>query len=147
MALNIDIEHVSDDDGTIRQKLLQLLIADNTRKAGVAKIDRSLLCIKDPETGEILGGIWTEILFDWMYIEILYVPDELRGQGLGLRLLQQAEAIAASKNCVGIWLETFEFQAPGFYQQNGYEVFATLDDYPRGSKRHFLQKQLQAFTE
>jgi GNAT superfamily N-acetyltransferase len=133
--LDIKFEHAEDTDGAIQNKLLQLLIGENTRKAGVAQIDRSIICIKDPESGEVQGGIWTEILFDWMYIEILFVPEELRGRGIGAWLVKQIEDIAVAKGCVGVWLETFAFQAPEFYLKQGYEEFAHLDDYPRGSKR------------
>jgi ribosomal protein S18 acetylase RimI-like enzyme len=44
--------------------------------------------------------------------------------------------------CVGVWLNTFSFQALGFYQRLGYEVFGSLDDHPRGSQRYFMRKLL-----
>ncbi len=141
-VLSIEFEQTSDDDGAIGQQLLQLLIAENTRNQGEAKNDREIIRIKDSANNVTLGGIWTEILFDWMYIEVLYVPEALRGNGLGSQLLVQAEDSARSKGCVGIWLETFDFQAPDFYRKNGWELFATLPHYPRGSNRRFLCKRL-----
>jgi len=139
--MDIKLEHADDSDGFIQSRLLQLLIDDNTRKVGVKQVDRSIICIRDPGSDEVRGGIWTEILFDWMYIEILFVPEELRGKGIGSRLVRQVEDIAVEKGCVGVWLETFEFQAPEFYQRLGYEVFASLEDYPRQSRRFFLHKR------
>lgn len=139
--MDIKLEHADDSDGVIQSRLLQLLIDDNTRKVGVKQVDRSIICIRDPGSDEVRGGIWTEILFDWMYIEILFVPEELRGKGIGSRLVRQVEDIAVEKGCVGVWLETFEFQAPEFYQRLGYEVFASLEDYPRQSRRFFLHKR------
>lgn len=53
-----------------------------------------------------------------------------------------AEAIAHDKGCVGVWLDTFSFQAPDFYQKLGYSVFGELKDYPPGYSRFFLQKRL-----
>jgi hypothetical protein len=29
-----------------------------------------------------------------------------------------------------------------FYERRGYEVFGTLDDYPKGHKKFFLKKKL-----
>jgi hypothetical protein len=43
---------------------------------------------------------------------------------------------------VGVWLDTFDFQAPEFYRQHGYVEFGHIDDYPPGHKRYFFQKRL-----
>ncbi|WP_273794974.1 GNAT family N-acetyltransferase [Brucella intermedia] len=129
-----------DNDGEIRKILLQLLIENNTNKVGTAAIDRSIIYLKDADEGKVSGGIWAEALFDWMYIEIVYVPENKRGQGIGSQLVARVEQIAKSKGCVGVWLETFQFQAPEFYMKKGYEIFATLKDYPKGYTRFFLKK-------
>jgi len=138
--LPIKTEIIDDADGVFQNKLLQLLIAENTRNAGETTVERTIIRLYDSDNRATEGGIWTEILFDWMYIEVLYVPEPMRGCGFGSNLLRQVEEIAASRGCVGVWLETFEFQAPDFYLKNGYEIFATLDNYPIGSKRQFLRK-------
>jgi len=140
MILPVEIALIDDQDGLFQKQLLRLLIAENIRKTGDVRVDRSIIRIQDTENETSSGGIWTEILDDWMYIEILYVPETLRGRGFGSILLKRAEEIAVSKGCVGIWLETFDFQAPGFYLTHGYSVFATLDNYPVGSNRRFLHK-------
>jgi ribosomal protein S18 acetylase RimI-like enzyme len=70
------------------------------------------------------------------------VPADLRHSGWGSELLRCAEAEAARRNCVGIWLDTFGFQARGFYEKHGYEVFGVLDVHPRGTERTFLCKPL-----
>ena len=51
-----------------------------------------------------------------------------------------AESIAIARKCVGVWLDTYEFQAPAFYEKLGYEVFVRLPQYPRGYERIFLKK-------
>ena len=56
--------------------------------------------------------------------------------------MQQGEAIARADGCVGVWLDTYEFQARGFYEKLGFDLFGTLDDHPIGQKRFFLRKQL-----
>jgi ribosomal protein S18 acetylase RimI-like enzyme len=72
----------------------------------------------------------------------LYVPDLLRGQGFGSRLLRQAEEEASRRGCTGAWLDTFSFQAPDFYRRRGYTVFGAIEDYPPGHRRYFLRKSL-----
>ena len=56
--------------------------------------------------------------------------------------MRRAEDEARRRGCRGIWLDSFTFQAPGFYQRLGYEIFGALDDYPPGDKRCFLRKRL-----
>jgi ribosomal protein S18 acetylase RimI-like enzyme len=65
----------------------------------------------------------------------------MRGQGLGTKLLAQAEAVAREHKCVGIYLDTFSFQARGFYEKHGYGLFGTLENYPDDEKRFFLSKR------
>ena len=80
--------------------------------------------------------------FDWLQIELLFVPAALRGQAIGRGLMAEAERIAVTRGCHGAWLDTFSFQARGFYEALGYELLATLPDHPRGEARHFLRKLL-----
>jgi len=77
-----------------------------------------------------------------MFVELLFVPECLRGQGTGRQLMEQAEVVAREHGCVGIWLDTFSFQAPGFYQKLGYAVFGEIGNYPPGHSRFFLHKHL-----
>ncbi len=76
-------------------------------------------------------------------MDALWVADVVRGQGHGGRLLAAAEAYALERGCIGVFLDTFSFQARPFYERNGYGVFATLADYPPGHERCFLRKRLK----
>jgi GNAT superfamily N-acetyltransferase len=92
--------------------------------------------------GEPIGGLagWSD--WDWLFIVMIFVPESLRGQGLGRELMQRAENHARDGNLRGIWLDTFDFQARPFYEKLGYTVFGTLDDHPIGGQRYFMQKRL-----
>jgi hypothetical protein len=48
---------------------------------------------------------------------------------------------------VGIWLDTFDFQAPDFYRGHGFTEFGKLSDYPPGHQRYFFQKRLDQGAE
>lgn len=77
-----------------------------------------------------------------MSIELIAVPEQHRGEGYGTKLMDLAEEVARANNCVGIWLDTFEFQARGFYEKLGFELFGELPNHPKGHKRFFLHKCL-----
>jgi GNAT superfamily N-acetyltransferase len=100
------------------------------------------ILLRDPADKQVIGGLTGRSLYDWLFIEWLVVPESLRGQGLGRDLMGRAEAVARARGCVGVWLDTFEFQARPFYEKLGYSVFGQIDDFPRGSCRYFLQKRL-----
>jgi GNAT superfamily N-acetyltransferase len=102
--------------------------------------------VSDPETEEILGGLWAWTSFSVLHIDLLYLPEALRGTGLGRQLIQQAEEEAIRRGCLTAWLDTFSFQAPGFYQRLGYTVFGVIEDYPPGHSRYFLKKSLATRT-
>jgi GNAT superfamily N-acetyltransferase len=97
--------------------------------------------LKDPQSGEVIGGLTGYALYDWMFVQFLAVPEELRGQGHGRRLMEEAEAWARDNGLAGMWLDTFSFQAPEFYEKLGFTVFGTIEDHPPGSRRHFLSKR------
>ncbi|HEY9212210.1 MAG TPA: GNAT family N-acetyltransferase [Ancylobacter sp.] len=118
------------------------LVAYN-RANGFADPDSTKIAvlIKD-EAGTVIGGLFGFIGCRWLYIVLLVVPEELRRTGLGTRLLGEAEAAAKARGCIGVWLDTYSFQAPDFYLRNGYEAFGELKDHPPGATRIFLRKSL-----
>jgi GNAT superfamily N-acetyltransferase len=94
------------------------------------------------ERAAIVGGLLGHIRWRWAYVAKLWVADELRGRGHGAALMNAAEADARAKGCLGIYLDTFEYQARPFYEKLGYALFGTLEGYPPGSRQFFLAKRL-----
>jgi len=113
----------------------------NKEKAGEEKFQRLCFVLKDPE-GEVTGGILGEIYWNWFYIDLLWVKEQLRRQGYGRDLLAHAEERARQLGAGNVYLDTFSFQAPDFYKQNGYEIFGELPDFPTGHTRFFMTKGL-----
>jgi ribosomal protein S18 acetylase RimI-like enzyme len=113
----------------------------NRDQAGDNKFQRLCFVLQGPDQ-EIVGGILGETYWDWFYLDLLWVKEELRGQGFGSQLMAQAEEEARSRGAKNAYLDTFSFQAPGFYQKYGYQVFGELPDFPPGSKRYFFRKEL-----
>ena len=123
-----------------RETILRLLLDYNRRNAPPPNHQLLGIFLKD-DAGQTIGGLWGRSAYEWLFIELLFVPEELRGQGLGTALLRQAEQIARERNCTGVWLDTFDFQALPFYQKLGYTICGELKDHPRGISQHWLQKR------
>lgn len=92
--------------------------------------------------GAIGGGLIGYTYARWLFVNLLWVCEDLRRGGVGRAMMAEAERRALARGCHSIWLDTFSFQAPGFYQKLGYREFGRLD-YPPEHQRIFLQKQLK----
>jgi GNAT superfamily N-acetyltransferase len=113
----------------------------NKQQAGDNKFQRLCFVLHAPDQ-TIVGGVLGETYWDWLYIDLLWVKDELRGRGYGHRLLVAAEQEARQRGAKNAYLDTFSFQAPDFYERHGYQVFGELQDFPPGYQRYFLKKEL-----
>ena len=125
-----------------REAILKPLRAYNLSHTGNMAFETIGILLRDPATQEVVGGLYGKISYGWMFIELLSIPDQMRTQGTGTRLMRAAEELARERQCVGIWLDTFSFQAPGFYRKLVFSEFGHIADYPAGHQRHFFQKRL-----
>lgn len=91
--------------------------------------------------GRVVGGLAGETYAGWLYIRYFWLDAPLRRQGLGGVVIAAAERRAVERGCHSAWVDTFTFQAPGFYQKQGYVEFARLRHAPVGD-RIFLRKRL-----
>lgn len=142
LAAELQLRLSDAGDEAMRQAIVQPLIAYNQSHAAPSQSRPLAISIEDPHSGAVLGGLWGYTAYGWLFTQLLVVPEAARGQGLGRRLLQMAEAEAQARGCHGAWLDTFEFQARGFYEKQGYRCFGELADYPQGGARFFMQKAL-----
>ncbi len=123
-----------------RKALLKLLAGFEAEKAGPLHMEPLAILIKD-EAGATVGGLYGISMFRWLIVESLFVPERFRGAGVGTRIMGQAEDISRTRGCIGVWLDTYSFQARGFYEKLGFSVFGQVDDHPPGEKRFFMQKR------
>jgi GNAT superfamily N-acetyltransferase len=116
---------------------------DRTSREVVGPATPRLLVIPiRDDAGIAVGGLWAVSLFGWLHLEMLLVPEPMRGQGIGSALVAQAESEARRRDCLGMYVDTFSFQAGPFYEKLGFSQFGVLDDCPPGHRRLFLQKRL-----
>ncbi|MES2525353.1 MAG: GNAT family N-acetyltransferase [Gemmatimonadota bacterium] len=95
------------------------------------------------EHGAVVGGLLGHSVYRWMFVAKLWVSEEVRGRGLGSALIEAAETEARARDCLGLYLDTFEYQARPFYEKHGFELFGTLEGYPPGYRQFYLAKRLQ----
>ena len=82
------------------------------------------LTVRMEEDGELIAGAsgWT-----WGQaagIGMIWVREDQRGTGIGAGLMAAFENEARARGCTHVFVTSFTFQAPGFYQRLGYaEIF------------------------
>ena len=113
----------------------------NEQHAGEQNYKRICFVLHTPE-GEVAGGLIGEIYWDWFYVDLLFIKEELRRHGYGGCILTLSEEEARKSGATHAFLDTFSFQSPDFYKKHGYQVFGELKDFPPGHTRYYLTKQL-----
>lgn len=116
------------------------LRAFNVERIGDMGFEPVTVFLRDGDD-RVVGGLLGEIRWRWLYVSKLWVREAHRG-GAGSRLMAAAEQHAAAHGCIGVFLDTFEFQARPFYERLGYELFGTLEGYPPGYRQYYLAKRL-----
>ena len=121
-----------------------------TITAGLAAYNRTFigprearpLLVTVRRDGRIAGGLSAETVRGVLEIDLLWVDEACRGQGLGSRMLRAAEAEAARRGCRAVTVGTFDFQARPFYEREGYTVAGEVGGYPDGHRWFMLTKAL-----
>jgi GNAT superfamily N-acetyltransferase len=93
------------------------------------------------DDGFVAGGLWGSTVCHWLHVQMLCVPEALRGQGIGSALMAAAETEARRRGCLGAHVDALSFQAAPFYQKIGYTVYGVLDDCPPGHRRIYFRKR------
>lgn len=123
------------------QEIGNLIRAYNRSKREESESEPLNLYVED-EKGNLMAGLVAETFGHWLEIEYLFVKEDLRGKGIGSKLLQRAENEAKNRNCRFAFVNTYQFQAPNFYLSHGYKEVFALQDYPYTGKRFYYQKDL-----
>jgi GNAT superfamily N-acetyltransferase len=138
-----DIHHLPTDQAEAAGEAIgQLIGAYNDAQTGLTEEALPLALVLRDEAGAVTGGLYGRFYYGWLFVALLLVPEALRGRNLGTELMAQAEAAARARGCTGIWLDTFSFQARGFYEKLGFTMFGEIEDYPPGFSRYFFKKRL-----
>lgn len=104
--------------------------------------NKPLAVIVRDEHGVVLGGMIGRTYLGLAFVDLVYLPPEVRGRGLGSQILKRVEDVARSRGCKTAVLYTITFQAPLFYEKNGWQRFGEIPCLPEGASRVFLKKDL-----
>lgn len=129
----------ADPDPSLRALILAPLDAHNQEMAGPGQWGLLVVTVRDA-AGAVVGGLWGRTGYGFLFIELLALGPA-RQQGLGRRVMAEAEAEAKRRGLVGAWLDTWTFQAPGFYEKLGFSECGRIRDYPPGHDRIFYTKR------
>lgn len=136
MNIRVTTSPTEGDIGEIHEMLKEYNLAKREKSENVP------LGIFVEEDGKKLAGLTGEIFGNWLLIKYLFVGEPLRGQGVGKSLIERAEAEARTRGAKYAFVDTFSFQAPGFYKKLGYKEVFTLNEYPYTGSRTYYTKEL-----
>ncbi|MBV9862075.1 MAG: GNAT family N-acetyltransferase [Alphaproteobacteria bacterium] len=129
----------SEDD---RAVIAEGLAAYNLTQAGHSDALPLAVLVRDLQSGAVVGGLYGRSYLGLLTIERFHLPERLRRGRLGCRVLGLAEAEGRRRGCTRAVLSTLHFQAPGFYQKQGWEVAARIECDPPGHTRFYMTKRL-----
>ncbi|HHF7367816.1 TPA: GNAT family N-acetyltransferase [Legionella bozemanae] len=136
LELVIDAKLLEQQDKIIRDGIVNF----NAPFTGT-KPERYSIYAKDSE-GNIIGGAIVYAHINSVYVDVLWVSEEYRGLGIGAGLLRSVETEAIKRGIPASTLDTFSFQAEGFYLKQGYQHLGTIKNYLEGHDRIYFRKQL-----
>lgn len=135
--MNIEIYNESQDE--IFNVLVDNLRQFNFQMMGEERSHPLIIVIRD-DNGEIVGGIAGRTIYHQLLIEVLWVHDDKRGQGLGIQLMKIAEREAQIRGCIAAQVDTLSFQAPKFYEKMGFKIVGKVSGIKNSPDRYFLLK-------
>ena len=122
-----------------RAAVIRGLVAYNDSQVGAESYHGLFVLARDGDA--LVGGLLGFTHWGWLFISHLWLAESRRGGGVGRQMMEAAEREAVRRGCRHVHCDTFDFQALPFYRRLGFEVFGTLEDYPPGHSRYFLQKR------
>lgn len=140
MPVEIDVfEGAGDPVDGVRKQALDWL-SEHAVLHGVVW-DLQEFALRATRNGETVGALVGSTNISWLHVSLLSVRPQERRSGVGSALLSRAEDFARTRDCVGVWLDTYDFQAPVFYPRFGYTEIGRIEDMPPGHVRYYFTKR------
>ena len=129
----------SEPTAALHADIRRPLVAHNEGAGGPGTPDLLVVSVRGPD-GDVVGGLWGRSGYGFLFIEMLALG-AASGLGLGREIMQLTEAEAKRRGLLGMWLDTWTFQAPDFYRKLGFVECGRITDYPPGHDRIFYVKR------
>ncbi|HEV8052682.1 MAG TPA: GNAT family N-acetyltransferase [Parachlamydiaceae bacterium] len=123
------------------QILFEGINDESVLKKKMERINSFGIFIKDAE-GIVLGGLNGVTYYGCLYVDMLWVNAKWRDQGLGNKLMMDAEKIGRERQCSFATVNTMDWEALTFYQKLGYDIEFVREGYVKQSKMYMLRKKL-----
>ncbi len=140
MEPHISISQEGDKDS--EAAILSALKDYNINRFGPSDWQELVISLRDDE-GTVTGGLCGHTARGWLYTRLLFIPETLRGQGLGSKLLAMAEEEARTRGCIGAYIDTMNPDALAIYQTCGYEIFGQIENFSGAESLTYLKKSLK----
>lgn len=114
----------------------------NDQHVGYGDRQPLAVLVRDPQSGEVVGGASGRTSLGMLFLDLFHLPETLRGMGIGTEVLRRFEEEGRRRGCRSAVLYTISFQAPEFYERNGWVRFGEVPCDPPGTNRIFLSKML-----
>ena len=137
---------------------LQILTNAHANSESIAKIEtglndfnRSSSSIAEVEPlhslatgmdGKVYGGAIGRTWGECCELQLIWVDEEYRGNGIGKLLMDSFENEAVNRGCKLIYLSTFTFQGPLFYEKRGYTEVLRIAGFSGGEEKIHMQKNV-----
>ncbi len=139
--MDVEFEIEVEPDPRNVSELEDLLNEFNFATTGI-RDGKELAIFERDSHGRMVAGLYGWTWGGTCEIDMLWLDESQRRGGKGSAMLEAAEAEALRRGCHQMVLGSHGFQAPGFYLKHGYELVATVEDYPRGSSDNWFRKPL-----
>lgn len=116
------------------------IIASNAHILG--ERDKPFSIFLKNDAGQVFGGLQAYLDSESIYIDTLWIQETLQKQGYGTNLLAAVEEEAKRHQCKYITVDTWDFQAEGFYLKNGYKLLGEVKNYWLGHSKLTFRKHL-----
>ena len=91
---------------------------------------------------KFIGCIVVRIFWGQLHIKYLLVDKSHRNQGHARRLMNHAFEFGKLRGCNFAYVETMNFQAPGFYKKLGFSVKMIKEGFASGTSLYYLHENL-----
>ncbi|KHN90662.1 GNAT family N-acetyltransferase [Pectobacterium actinidiae] len=137
--MNLNITNTPDSD---EEEFVIASLWKHNEQYEAVDISPLFLNFKDDENN-IIAGLISRTWWGALEVQYLWVSEKYRKSGLGRQLMQVAEKEALKRGCHLAYVDTFGFQAKGFYEKLGYKEYGNLPGYAHKHTRHYLAKLIR----
>lgn len=141
--MTVEIETIDGDAADLVREV-EAALDEAARALGKPFADDGINLRASDGDGGFIGGLSGQILQRWLYVRLLAVAPQARALGVGRKLMAGAEEEARKRGLVGVYLDTYDFQAPGFYEKLGYSEFGRLPAAGGAPQRIYFAKPFRA---